>query len=411
MADSFLYLTWPILLFSILGYLYEGMYRSRRLSSLFFLISSSGVLLFSLTHVSLCSDYSSYKQIYDASRNIPLSLHSLVGLDGSYRMFASVWSLLSKGLSLDSYTSYHFFTAFYQASSIFILVLLIYSFFPRWKNTLLFLVLFGSLQFYHVILCAIRQGLSASFLAVFLMILMPEAKMRGKIKKFIIVFLMFYLAIFSHWQSLILILLILLFFLPSLKLPKSRLISKVIKSRVILLIAAFALFIVAYFYAVEIASQLIRPLASIVLSGQSNAIEIYTDFGNQGSYGTRFFWTSYIDLIFIYLSLSRRKSLNKLLHSKFGNSLPDSRNQISFLNLIVYFSLINLVLKSLMLSGLGVLIRLSISIHLLQILCIPSLLDRMRKPMSIAFIALISLPSVLFIFLVSNSGFLNILNF
>jgi len=80
MEFTFFQVSWIPFILTVLGSFYELLFKDRRYSLVFFSASSLGIIVFSLTHVSLCSDYFSYIQIYSAAGN-ELHLSSFLTID------------------------------------------------------------------------------------------------------------------------------------------------------------------------------------------------------------------------------------------------------------------------------------------------------------------------------------------
>ncbi|MGC8451451.1 MAG: EpsG family protein [Cylindrospermopsis raciborskii] len=396
--------TWFLLLFTVFGTLCELLYKDKKYSLITFFLSSLGVILFSITHVSICSDYSSYEQIYSSAFNGSINFSDVIGLDASYRTLASIWGSLIP-LDLDFVLSYHLFTAVYQTTSILILVVFLFFFCPRWKNTLLFFILFGSLQFQHIILCGIRHGLSSSItVLLFFAFINFITKREGYLS---IVFLAL-LSVFTHWQAVIVILIIILLQIVTSKSFTSVFRSKTLKlfRSKIILVPVFTLIFIVLYAAPQIFTNLVIGFSEIVLSGQAGRISIYLDSSLDFEYGTKSSLLFYIDMILIYFSLFRGEIIKSRLSK--GNDETDFNycTQCKLLDWIGYLSIVNLIVKLLLAVGLGTLLRLSATIHLLQIFCIPVLLDSLKMKSRVVLVLLMSLPYLYFLFFISAEKFL-----
>jgi len=91
-------------------------------------------------------------------------------------------------------------------------------------------------------------------------------------------------------------------------------------------------------------------------------------------------------------------------------------NKLNFLNRdnrfllwTIYFSAVNLFTKVMIYYGLGTLIRVSASIYLLQILCLPFLLRNLRIRTRLFLFVLSAMPYAYFVLFVTGDRFLEIL--
>lgn len=434
--------TWPILLFSIVGVLFEiCSVKDKGINSIIFLFSSVGIIVFSATHVSLCSDYGSYQQVFASRQNLQtLDVGNLIQVDGLYTTLAGVWSLsIGKLLTVSGISSFHLFTAYYQTATIVILIITIYFFYPRWKNMLLFMILFGSLQFQHIILCGIRHGLSSSLVSLTFISFHKVFASEEKKPNWVVLVCLALIAMFAHWQAIIILLLFMFFWLiRSAKRLTGFSIPKIFRSRFTLVLILPYICLLVYLSYQLIISYLILPLSSNLLSSQYSRIELYVSGGWSG-YGTRIALTSYLDIMLIYLSfriIQRIRNIDKILvHFPFSriqkilkkdvlylnsknelyleenkdckiNKLNFSDDDNLFLIWIIYFSVLNLFTKIIVYAGVGVLIRVSVSIHLLQILCLPFLLKNLGIRTRLFLFLLSSAPYVYFVLFVAGDKIL-----
>jgi hypothetical protein len=417
MEFTFFQVSWIPFIFTVLGSFYELLFKDRRYSLVFFSASSLGIIVFSLTHVSLCSDYFSYIQIYSAAGN-ELHLSSFLTIDGAYKVLATTWKILVDGfqIRLSRLDYYHFFTALYQSFSILLLILLIFRISYRWRNTLFFLTFFGSLQLQHIILCGIRHGLSSSFLALSFFALLrwiQLGKSKSGASQLFASLCLFSLSVFSHWQAIIIG-----FIVFSYLLYKSKYLNVITKffllnKKPVIVIALLALFSVIYVFPNLFVSTIISPFSSIFSRDISYRIGLYSSLTSEGSYGTRAgLLTLFIDIILLYLSFQKLKYLNFYLKS--NNNSTRSETLYShrvFLDWMIYLSIINVLAKLLVIAGMSVLLRVSLTLHLMQIICLPALIDNLKFKMRIPLVFIISLPYSIFIFLVSGEKFLKLVTF
>lgn len=407
--------TWFVLLFTVLGTLFEVLYKDRIYGLISFFFSSLGVVLFSLSHVSLCSDYSSYKQIYTASLNGTTTFIDVIGLDKSYQTLAGIWGSLVAYLKLDFILGYNLFTALYQTTSILLLILFLFFFFPKWKNTILFFILFGSLQFQHIIVCGIRSGLSSSLTILLFftyMSFMSERRSTNKNNKsFLPLVFLALLSAFAHWQAAIAILIIAFF---EVIMSKSfTLVAQAITlglfTRKITLVLLFTLTGITLYFYPQIFSSSVLSFSAIFLQAQYQKISLYLDEGAFSFYGTRLSVTFYIELVIIYLYFKKEPLMRMIVNKEKSQSNSLDYAQYKLLAYLGYLSFLNLIVKLLLSTGLGVLLRVSVVTHLLQIFCLPVLLDSLKMRSRVILVLLMSLPYLYFIFFVSKERFLRFL--
>ncbi len=302
---------------------------------------------------------------------------------------------------------YDLFVASYQTISLIILISSIYFLCGKWRNTILFLNLFGSLQFHHLSLCTLRQGLSSSLTVVLLILVFKREellyfnhKSRSKLKDqpstgkslssiqslttkkisssqpqntlFILntsIVILTLLSINTHWLGIVIAMII----------YTIRYLYKVRTGRekVILPVLVFL--------------ALLFPALSVV----GYRLEVYLAEASSG-YGEKISFTVVSDLALIALILS-----NKL------KNLDISINSICYFALLIISSLI-ISLKIITLFGFGLALRPILGLTTLQLICLPPLLTKLNFLSRLSVLALISLPYVAFIFLNNTEKFISI---
>jgi hypothetical protein len=275
------------------------------------------------------------------------------------------------------YRKYDLFVASYQTASLVILMSSIYYFCGRWRNTILFMNLFGSLQFYHLSLCTLRQGLSSVFTVLLLILVFQgEETFNAQNKTVFLGFnasliILTILSINSHWTGIVMAMIIyaIRYF------QKIRIYGS--KRFIIAAVLAFA----------------ILPSLFSVIEGR---LDVYLAESGTG-YGEKIFLTSISDLALILMVLLNK--FNKL-------SKPDiSVTAICYVALIIISSLL-ILFKIITLMGFGVALRMILGLTTLQLICLPVLLNNLSISFRILIIGLISTPYLVFIFLTSPEKFI-----
>jgi hypothetical protein len=373
-----------------------------------FFLAGCTTLLFSSTQVQQCSDYLSYQQIYDASTN-EFSLLNFLRIDTVFYNLSSLWQ------SFVDYRKYDLFVASYQTISLTILIAAIYVFCGKWRNTILFLNLFGSLQFYHLSLCTLRQGLSSGITVLLLILIFkreellsanqkiaddqlteqatlstdnPLRKKDSQIVNFMnakrpsnlhsknTLFVLNTSIIFTtllsantHWTGVIMAMIIYAIkYLYKIRLDRKRVLLPVIMAFIVLL-----------------------PIFSII----GNRIEVYLAELGTG-YGEKIALTVISDLVLVLM----------IFNNMFKN--PDvSIKSIAYLSLLLISSLI-IFLKVITLFGFGLALRLILGLTTIQLICLPVLLNNLSFLLRLSIIALISIPYVVFIFSNNTEKFISI---
>jgi hypothetical protein len=394
---------WFILLLSFFGTVSELLLINKKYSSVFFFLSFVGITIFSVTYVQTCSDYESYRQIYENTSIVETT--SFLGIDKSYLFFGFTWdSLVGKYLNQDA--NYNIFSALYKTVSIVLLLILVRFFHPKWQNTITFLALFGSMHYYHIISCTIRQGLSNSFSVWLILLMIHFADSRKKYKnqsflRYILVGALVLASIFSHWQGIPISLVIFSIFLLK-QISKKfsiRSIKKLFRSRLLLITLILLIFFLIYVFPSFFTRYIILNFSQLFVADQYSTIELYTEL-TDGGYGQKIGFTFYIDLLLIFLSSGIMRQLSSRIEIT-----EESHNQ-EYLKWLIYLSCFSLFLKALTIAGLGTLVRLIAAIYILQIFCLPSLLNQLTKKMRLILIALMSIPYLYFIFFVSYEEFM-----
>lgn len=335
-----------------------------------FFLASVITLIFSATQVQQCSDYLSYKQIYDAS-NGEFSLSNFFKVDTIFYNLSSLWQ------SLIDYKKYDLFFASYQTISITILVYGIYHFCGKWRNTILFLNLFGSLQFYHLTLCTLRQGLSSGF-SVLLLILVFQGKemllSQSKITPFALntcIAIITLLTINTHWTGVFI----------AMTIHAIRYFQEIRKTKTIRII-----------FTTLISFILLASTFSIAI----NKLNVYSIEAGTG-YGEKIFLTLINDIGLILVIFYGR--LNKL-------KTPDtSVVSICYLGLLIISSLL-IFFKILTLFGFGVGLRVILGLTTLQLICLPAILNNANISVKLLIVVLMSTPYLVFIFVSSPERFI-----
>ena len=310
--------------------------------------------------------------------------------------------------SFVDHRKYDSFVASYQTISLTILIASIYFFCDKWRNTILFLNLFGSLQFYHLSLCTLRQGLSSGFTVILLILVLKREELlyfnSHKIKNEVenepstekrlssiyslniknlsssqrqntlfalntSIVISVLLSINTHWLGIIIAMIIYAIrYLYKVRTGRERLILPVLISFVVLF-----------------------PALSIV----GYRLEVYLAEASAG-YGEKISLTVVSDLVLIYLM-----SLNKLKNS------DTSITSICYFALLIISSLI-VFFKIITLFGFGLTLRLILGLTTLQLICLPALLNELSFLFRLSILALISIPYIIFIFLNNTEKFISI---
>jgi hypothetical protein len=165
-------------------------------------------------------------------------------------------------------------------------------------------------------------------------------------------------------------------------------------------IMAMIIYAIRYLYKIRVyrkrvllpiilAFMILLPVFSVI----GNRIEVYLAEAGAG-YGEKIALTVISDLALILL----------IFNNMFKN--PDvSTKSICYLSLLLISSLI-IFLKVITLFGFGLALRLILGLTTLQLICLPVLLNNLSFLLRLSIIALISIPFVMFIFLINTEKFI-----
>jgi hypothetical protein len=350
--------------------------------------------------VQQCSDYLSYQQIYDASTS-EFSLLNFFKVDTIFYNLSSLWQ------SFVDYRKYDLFVASYQTISLTILITSIYFFCGKWRNTILFLNLFGSLQFYHLSLCTLRQGLSSGFTVLLLVLVFKREELLSFNHKIrielesnpstenslssIYSFNLKKISIAQYKNTL---------FALNTSIIVVTLLS--VNTHWIGIIMAMIIYTIRYLYRVRIGREkVILPVLiffvvlSLALSIVGYRLEVYLAEVSAG-YGEKISLTVISDLVLISMLF-----FNKLKNP--GVSITS----ICYFALLIISSII-IFLKIITLFGFGLALRVILGLTTLQLICLPVMLNKLSFLFRLSILALISIPYIIFIFVNNTEKFISI---
>jgi hypothetical protein len=348
-----------------------------KVSKSYFFFAGFISLIFSLTYVQTCSDYQSYQEIYNES-NDTFTFLNFLQVD---RLFYNLSSLYQ---SVIDYTKYDLFVALYQTASLIILFYSIYHLCHKWKNTILFLNLFGSLQFYHLSVCTLRQGLSSALTVLLCTLLFNQSIERSTLlhskNKYIfysfnaISIFIGFLSINAHWTGIIV----------SATIYGIKYFQDIRLSEKIIIIRK-VIYIVTIFLTV-----LIFTLPAIIMK-----LNIYLSESISG-YGSNIYLTVISDLVLICIAYSDNfKKFKRADHSSVS---------ICWLTLLCS-SILLVCLKMLTFLGFGFGIRIILGLTTLQLICLPVLLEKLNLLLRLFVVFLIATPYLIFIFVFGTEKF------
>jgi hypothetical protein len=355
-----------------------------------FMIVSCGILYFSLNHNLLCSDYDSYSIIYD---NVYTStpIEEMIGIDKAFIALSATWKLLFNVLD------FSLFMRVYQTIGLGLIIFSISRL--SWSNTVMFLIIFGSLQFYHLSLCASRQGFSSGFVAIIFSLAIESLNSKiNFVKSFKFMFMfggLFLLSIYTHWTGLLMGIIFYISFvfsrnILSFKPQKKNIFTKSFKwgFQIPVLIATVST--IFYFS---------RSLAAF------ERLNIYLSQTGE-EYGNKIAYTFFADIIFLLMSIYEIKAISKKLDNKNkATDFPGYSGNFHIAVALALISLLSLFFKLIAFLGYGTTIRIVIELTMLQYLFLPTFLERIKKPVRFLIVLLLSVPYLYFIFFVSQQEF------
>jgi hypothetical protein len=355
-----------------------------------FIIVSSGLLCFSLTHNLLCSDYDSYSSIYNQIYT-STPIQELIGIDKSFTALAIIWQLLFND-------DFSIFLRIYQTIGLGLIIFAISRLSWVWSNTVLFLIIFGSLQFYHLSLCASRQGLSSGFVAIIFSLAIERSNSKiNFVKSFKFMFIgLFLVSIYCHWTGIFMGVIFygtvvfsqnLFSFQPDPKKVSTK--PSRLFFRVLILLTLIG--VILYFGSTSIEFEKINLYLSEV----------------GGGYGTNISYTFLADILFIFMSFYYIKTTYRQLdlsQTEANDFSQYSVNSFSIVALIL-ISILSLFFKLLAFLGYGTAIRIIIELTMVQYLLLPILLDKTKILARSLVILFLSSPYLYFIFFISEQEF------
>lgn len=353
-----------------------------------FIIVSSGILYFSLTHNLLCSDYDSYSSIYNQIYT-STPIEELIGIDRSFMALAIIWQLI---FSEDFST----FLRVYQTIGLGLIIFAISRLSWVWSNTVLFIIIFGSLQFYHLNLCASRQGLSSGFVAIIFSLAIERYNSnRNFVKPFNLMFIgLIIFSIYCHWTGIIMGFIFYAIILFSEKSVSFKTHNKNIFKSLRLFFGILILLII---------------VGVILYYGRSSIefekINLYLSEAG-GGYGTSIPYTFFADIIFIVMSIYYIKATYKKLDADNDvNGFPEYSVKSFPVVALILISVLSLFFKLIAFLGYGTTIRIVIELTMLQYLLLPIFLEKTKILARSLVVLSLSLPYFYFIFFVSQQEF------
>lgn len=371
-----------LLFISVLAMSQELLGIKRTYLKILFIIVSSGLLYFSFNNNLLCSDYGSYLSIYENDYRIGTSLQieEIIGIDKSFILLAIIFK------SIFDSSDFSLFLRIYQTIGLGLIIFAISRLSLIWSNTVLFLIIFGSLQFYHLNLCAVRQGLSSGFIAIMFVLAINSSK-KNSLKPLNFTSIgLFLLSIYCHWTAIIMgfILYISVFLDRNIFFFKSY--AKNSYSKLIIYSLGIPILILLFLIPFE---------------------KIYSYLSETGGdYGRSISFTFFVDIIFIVISFYYVKIIRQKFDIETNTNEFTEYSSSSFsLVALIFISVISIFLKLLSFLGYGTAIRMIIELTMTQYLLLPVLLEKIKKLIRPLVILLLSAPYFYFIFFISQLEF------
>jgi hypothetical protein len=353
-------LIWVTLIFLFLGTSLEVFNQNKNTQRFLYFLGSVSLLLFSLNYIQECTDHFNYEMAYVKYKD-SYNVLNFLQPDNLFGNLASLWQYIFDA----SATHVDPFLTSYQTLSLFILIICIYSICNKWKSTVLFMSLFGSLQFHHLSICSLRHGLSSSITIIIFALIYKRHEKSTKISNklsslYKILFVI--VAVNAHWTAIIIIPLIYL----SVVLEG---IFKNDRARVPLLLLTCLIVVVLLF------------LMIIILQSQ---LEFYSEQSIE--YGARIHFTAINDILLLFVA-------NRISgHENF------SERELALLKQLKVMSILLVAMKIITFIGFGAGVRIVMGLHIIQIFCIPALLNKLDISSKIITLFMLSIPYLFFIF-------------
>jgi hypothetical protein len=315
----------------------------------------------------------------------------MIGIDKAFIALSATWKLLFNALD------FSLFMRVYQTIGLGLIIFSISRL--SWSNTVMFLIIFGSLQFYHLSLCASRQGFSSGFVAIIFSLAIESLNSKiNFVKSFKFMFMfggLFLLSIYTHWTGLLMGIIFYISFvfsrnILSFKPQKKNIFTKSFKwgFQIPVLIATVST--IFYFS---------RSLAAF------ERLNIYLSQTGE-EYGNKIAYTFFADIIFLLMSIYEIKAISKKLDNKNkATDFPGYSGNFHIAVALALISLLSLFFKLIAFLGYGITIRIVIELTMLQYLFLPTFLERIKKPVRFLIVLLLSVPYLYFIFFVSQQEF------
>jgi hypothetical protein len=351
---------WILLLLSITGTFFEFLSPNKYVYIYPYIATCIVSVFFLLSYNLFCSDFLQYETIYGWSEN-QFGFLQFFQVDRLFQNIASLWQSFFDPRRFD------LFVSFYQTISFSVLAYSIYCFCGKWCNTILFVSIFGSFQLQYLTMCSLRQGLSSSLSTLLLIALYKNNEISKNQALNLVKYLLLILFIVNaHWTGILLVPVI----YASHFLMKTASFGKNARLR----IALFSLLI-------------LTGLLGSILPVFYSRTAIYLE-GASG-FGARIYITAVIDFYIIFIVFFHaRNNPNFALCQK--------------LNQLIITSSILIILKIATLFGFTDAVRLVMGVNIIQILCLPELLDRLSLSLRILTVFIISLPYTVFLFVFAS---------
>jgi EpsG family len=351
-------LIWITLIFLFVGTSLEVFNQKKEIQRLLYFLGSVSLLIFSLNYLQECTDHFHYEIAYVKYKD-SYNILNFLQPDSLFGNLASLWQ------SIFDLSATHVdqFLTFYQTLSLFILIICIYFICGRWNNTVLFMTLFGSLQFHHLTICSLRHGLSSSITIIILALIYKDRNIKALNKlSYLYKTLFAIVAINAHWTAIIII--------PLIYSPVViEIILKSYKDRIkLLLLTCLIIFILLL-------------LTIIILQSQ---IEIYREQSIE--YGARIHFTAINDILLLFITnrISRRENF--------------CESELFMLRQLKMMSILLVVMKVVTFIGFGAGVRIVMGLHIIQLMCLPTVLNKLDIPSRITTLFMLSIPYLFFIF-------------